>query len=214
MIDINLMRREKGRREAAPRRARRPGVSVKIPFNVATLLTVVIVLLLIIILGGIYLSQSNTIQGLEKSIRKAEAERAQLQDKINLIEDLKQRETRLKVKFGVISDLDRNRFFEARVLEELSKSLPDYCWITSLSRAAGAISLEGMAFSNMTVAEFMDRLSSSSTFQNVELSSTERQTAEGKQTIKFALSASTVAASSPVQPAVASGETLPEKGGK
>ena len=213
MIDINLMRREKGRRETAPRRARRPGVSIKVPFNVATLFIVVIVLLLVVVLGGIYLSQSSTIQGLNRSIRTAEAERARLQDKINLIEDLKQREARLKVKFGVIANLDRNRFSEARLLEEISKSLPEYCWITALSENPGAVSLEGSAFSNMTVAEFMNRLSSSAMFQNVELSGTERQATEGKQTVKFVLSANTVAASTSSAETAPTGPGAPAKGG-
>jgi Tfp pilus assembly protein PilN len=214
MIDINLMRREKGRREAAPRRTRRPGVSVKVPFNVATLFIVMIVLLLIIVLGGIYLAQTSTISGLERSIRTAEAERAQLQDKINLIEDLKQRESQLKVKFGVIANLDRNRFTEARLLEGISKSLPEYCWLTSLSESPGAVALEGSAFSNMTVAEFMDRLSSSSMFQNVELSATERQATEGKQTIRFTLTASTAAVPPPVAETPSARNRAPAKGGK
>jgi len=214
MIDINLMRREKGRREAAPRRARRPGVSVKVPFNLTTLFIVVIVLLLVIVLGGIYINQTNTIQGLDSSIRKAEVERAQLQDKINLIQDLKQREDRLKVKFGVISDLDRNRFFSAHLLEEISKSLPDYCWVTALTETPGAISMEGSAFTNMTVAEFMDRLSSSPMFQNVELTSTERQATEGKQTIKFVLTASAVEASASAAKVEPVGPVAPAKGGK
>jgi Tfp pilus assembly protein PilN len=214
MIDINLMRREKGRREAAPRRARRPGVSVKVPFNLTTLFIVVIVLLLVIVLGGIHINQTNTIQGLQSSIRKAEVERAQLQDKINLIQDLKQREDRLKVKFGVISDLDRNRFFSAQLLEEISKSLPDYCWVTTLTETPGAIAMEGSAFTNMTVAEFMDRLSSSPMFQNVELASTERQATEGKQTIKFVLTANAVEASAATAKVEPVGPEAPAKGGK
>lgn len=214
MIDINLMRREKGRREAAPRRTRRPGAGIKVPFNLATLFIVVIVLLLIIVLGGIYLNQSSTIQNLERSIRTAEAERAKLQDKINLIEDLKQRETRLKVKFGVIANLDRNRFTEAHLLEEVSKNLPEYCWITNLTATPAAVTIDGSAFSNMTVAEFMDRLSSSPMFQSVELSGTERQATEGKQTIKFTLSANTVAASPSAAEAQPAGGIAPAKGGK
>lgn len=207
MIDIDLLKREK--RKEVRARPKAPGVSIKVPFNVATVFAIGLIVLLVIVLGVIYITQMAEINKQKDAIKRAQIERAKLQDKIDLINDLTQREAKLKVKFGVIEALDKGKFFEPKLLEELSKSLPEYCWINSISEGGGIISLEGTAFSNMTVAEFMERLSLSPSFQNVELSMTQRVDTEGKQTVKFVISANTTA----VQP-VLGGSAVGTGGGQ
>jgi Tfp pilus assembly protein PilN len=108
------------------------------------------------------------------------------------VNQLSRKQNEVAVKLELIRQLDQNRFFEARLVSDISNSLPEYLWLTAVREAPPIITLEGMAFSSFLIANFMDNLSKSSNMRGVDLVSLEKGEFEGKEVIKFTLVASLV----------------------
>ena len=56
-----------------------------------------------------------------------------------------------------------------RMLDALSAELPDFVWLTELTQRAGMVTIDGMAASLVSVADYIRKLEDSDWFQNVEL---------------------------------------------
>jgi type IV pilus assembly protein PilN len=54
-------------------------------------------------------------------------------------------------------------------MDSLAKAIPDRAWIDKFSEKANVAQMDGMAWDEITVADFMKKLQSYPYFQNVEL---------------------------------------------
>lgn len=89
------------------------------------------------------------------------------QDRQKQLNALKQKESMLKQKLGVIDDLRKNRDLPVRVLDELAVRIPsDKMWIKSLTQKGGILTLKGVARGNETIAQFMEVLAKSPYIDN------------------------------------------------
>jgi len=180
MIEINLLRKEKIKRERARRR-------IKIPFNLGIFLVVFFFVLMLIVFASISIYQIGKINGLKKGILRAEREKEALQEEVRLVNELAQKQSEVMVKLGIIEKLDQDRFFEAHLLQEICEAVPDYLWLTSVVEKPPGITIEGMAYSNFIIADFLERLALSPYFKNVELISVEKAESGTKEVAKFTL---------------------------
>ncbi len=118
--------------------------------------------------------ESNAIMPMLAKVQKLEAEKIELTRRLNLIRTL-----------------DRGRLFRVKMLDGVNRRLPEYMWLTNLVESAGArLTLEGVTFSNLVVAEFMKRLESSVLFSNVDLNVAKRGTIEDQHVVQFTLNCS------------------------
>lgn len=100
------------------------------------------------------------IQEQKKMLREVatiEAERKQVQDKINIIEQLK-----------------KNQTGPVRLLDEVSKALPEGVSISSLVESGGQVDIGGDAFTNEIIVRFVDNLKASPLLEDVFLMETRR----------------------------------------
>jgi Tfp pilus assembly protein PilN len=88
------------------------------------------------------------------------------------------------------------------MLNALSAELPDFVWLTELSQRAGSVTIDGMAASLVSVADYIRKLEDSDWFQNVELvdASVNRNQNEQEFT-EFQLRTQLVSPMSPAGPA-------------
>lgn len=76
----------------------------------------------------------------------------------------------LETKIDVIWDLKALQGGPVHLLDGISRNLPDRVWLLSLGeKAKGEILIQGIAYSNGDVAQFMSNLESSDIFSQVEL---------------------------------------------
>ncbi len=135
----------------------------------------VLVLGLAIVGGGISL----TDKGVQSDLAAAEASVAQLKADIaryepqkKLVKTFKKRKKQLQSKLDVIDSLEQARNGPVRVLDELSQSVPDRLWLTSISTKGKGIKLEGQSLDTGVVADFLRGLNASPFFKNVDLDKT------------------------------------------
>lgn len=97
---------------------------------------------------------------------------------IDEVEAFKKKNAELKRKIEVIEQLKQNQQGPVRIMDEVSKALPDLLWLTSLNLAGTTIVIRGQALNENAVANFISNLASSPFFQEPALNIM-RQDAKG-----------------------------------
>ncbi|MFQ5905202.1 MAG: PilN domain-containing protein [bacterium] len=207
MIKIDLLPKEERRRKPAlaPKvrvpRERRVAVGPRLPVGIDTIIILVVFLLAVGAMYLVFTGQKREIARLEDEITAMKAELKKLQDAVQLVRNLEEKERAIKVKLEVIAKLNKDRFLRAHMMDELSRLLPENSWLSSIVEKKPSLTIEGFTFSNFTVADYMRKLETSKYIKNVDLSVLNKEKAGGHDVMKFKLTSSLVPYSPPRAPA-------------
>ena len=154
MIRINLL--SEGRRPVVARRA-------KAAFSLgdqdpSILLLATGLLLGLLVGGGLWWFKNSQIKNVEEKIARAEAEVRELEDIIKQVEDFKAKKAELETKIAVIQDLKLRQKGPVKIMDAISRALPELLWIDSLRLAGTSVTLRGRAFNTDAVARFIGAL--------------------------------------------------------
>ncbi len=134
--------------------------------------------------------QSARIRALERDISKAQAETASLAPQIERIGQLAKERADMDLRMSLLKRLEGSRYVRVQMMDELSRELPDHVWVTAVRETSpGKVQVDGVTFSNLMVADFMQRLESSPLYEAVDLTVSERGTIEDRDVLKFTLTA-------------------------
>ncbi|MBI4169932.1 MAG: PilN domain-containing protein [Acidobacteria bacterium] len=163
MIKVNLLATpEKGKARA--HRAPRLEGAGSLGQNV---LMVGVVVLALLFIGWRWHSLASHQRYLTREIVKAEAEQERLQAIIKKGEDYKAKKELLQRKITLITQLKRNQSGPVHLLDEVSKQLPDFLWLESMTESGFNIQIQGKATTYNAVSNFYNNLTGSRYFQNV-----------------------------------------------
>lgn len=115
-----------------------------------------------------------------------------LQQQVKEIQELKKRRAELIERMKVIQDLQGTRPIIVRYFDELVRAVPDGIHLVSLSRKDDTITIEGVTESNNRVSNFMRQLDDSAWFTDPNLRSVTADSKHGEQASRFSMSVSTV----------------------
>ncbi|HEX9020643.1 MAG TPA: PilN domain-containing protein [Nitrospirota bacterium] len=178
MIKVNLLPTDK--------KKKRP--SKKVSALQQQLLVGGLVLILIgLAMGYFWTRQKIMIASLER--QKTAAEK-RIQEQDNLLKEVKNvEEERKKVseKIELIEQLKKNQGGPVRLLDEISKALPQGVGLLSLAENNKNVDIEGEAFTNEDVVRFVDRLKASPLLSGVMLLETSLGKREGVDIYKYKL---------------------------
>jgi Tfp pilus assembly protein PilN len=185
MIRINLLKPEtKDIRETVVTPGISEGEGKKTP-NLGNL----IFLLLVIGLGAFYFIQQKAFDRENALLSKARQEKSQLQYvETKLGEQRKARES-LDRKITLIESLNAQRDLAPRIMDELSRRLPEWVWLSEVTYDVKGIQIKGRALSNNLIADYISSLEASPQIMNVNLVSSTQKTTQGDQYLEFALRA-------------------------
>lgn len=119
----------------------------------------------------------------ERTLRKAELEK--VLKELALIEATKKE---LDSKIKIISDLKLKQKDAVLMMDKMSRSLPEWVWLTDLTITNGLVTLSGKALSNNLIADLVNNLQNSNLFTNVQLISTNRKKEAGIDIFEFRVS--------------------------
>jgi len=97
--------------------------------------------------------------------RQRTVERNELQPFIDKVVELEAKRALLKAKVDVINDLKNKQHGPVRIMDEVSRALPDLVWLTKLGLAGNAIELNGEAMDENAVANYYSNLDASPFFE-------------------------------------------------
>jgi Tfp pilus assembly protein PilN len=120
-------------------------------------------------IGWQYFNAQRTIGNLDEEIQQLTQEKARLQAIIQRVNEYQQKLLELEKREKLIERLKREREGPVRMLDDLSAQLPDFVWLTSLNQGANNVTIQGMASSYVSIADYIQKLEESEWFANVEL---------------------------------------------
>lgn len=171
MIKINLLAEAK--RPAAVRRAR--AATQLSGEQLSQYLLVGAVLLAVVGCGLYWWMLHSRGRAKDAEIRAAQREVDELEPIIKEVEDYKAKQAELEHKIAVITELKANQRGPVRVMDEISRALPELLWLTRMEVSTGTVSLEGKAFNTNAIATFTENLDNVPEFQEPDFKKTTRE---------------------------------------
>jgi type IV pilus assembly protein PilN len=180
VIEINLHPEgaRRGRRKAGPRRAlalpKVPALGDTDPYLLGVGAAWLGGLALIAFLVFGVRAQKSSLQGdLTRARNDSIKYAAQIRDN----EALRAQRDSVVQKLMLIQDLDDGRYVWSHILDEISRALPQYIWLTGVNQLLGdslpVFQVQGHAGNNFALTEFMKDLEASAFIRNVKLARTE-----------------------------------------
>lgn len=146
-------------------------------------------LLLVIGLGAFYFFQNKAFNRENVLLAQARQEKSQLQYVEAKLEEQRKARESLDRKITLIESLNAQRDLAPRLMDELSRRLPEWVWLSELTYDDKGIQIKGRALSNNLIADYISSLEASPQIMNVNLISSTQRTAQGDQYLEFALRA-------------------------
>jgi len=165
MIKINLLAGAQQVKARAVKTPRFEGVGT---LGQNVLMAGVVILALLFIGWRWYSLESEHLQ-LHEEIVKAQAEKERLQAIIKKGEEYKAKKELLERKIALITQLKRNQSGPVHLLDEISKQLPDFLWLDSMTESGASVMIQGKATTYNAVSNFYNNLTGSRYFNNVVL---------------------------------------------
>jgi Tfp pilus assembly protein PilN len=194
MIEVNLhpegsKRRRRGRRRlpSVPGWLR-GSADGRDAWSTAAIVVPVIVFLII---GWLWLSQRSQRGDLEARLTEAVEDSTRLSDLRALSDSLIARESDIRQRLDLIQGLDDGRFVWPHLLDELSRALPSYTWLTSVRLNTPLpdlrVQVDGMAANPLAITAFVRRLQESLYVGDVRILGSQEQALEGFSAHSFKL---------------------------
>ena len=144
-------------------------------------------LVAIVLVGIWYLFMDARISGQNDRNEYLSGEIKQLDAKITEIKDLQKTKSQLLARKQIIEQLQENRAQMVHLFDELVKTIPDGARLTSLKQNNQTLTLDGVAQSNATVAEYMRRIEASQWLGSTDLIKTENKHGDSRTPYEFEL---------------------------
>lgn len=189
MIKINLAPTTKKGRAPKARVPRAPRPGIKIPPIQAALVYILGIVIVVLIVVILLISQNIQMRNFNSNIAQLNSKLDELKVYKAAVDSLENRERELAALIAPIRQLNKNRFFIAHILDEISERVPDFTWLTLVNADSTKMDIKGVAASNLLVADFMNRLEESPYIHNVDLTVLEKKVIEKQEMMEFTLTA-------------------------
>jgi type IV pilus assembly protein PilN len=184
MIRINLLGvdRQKGRRAPA--------------FDIGKRITMACSLVLVLAAAGIgfwYWSLSQEAAQVEADIQRSQQELVKLGPVIQEVAQFEARRAQLQQRVELIEQLRKGQSVPVQLLDHVSRSLPEMLWLTVLQQAGGDVTIEGRSSSLVGLSDFVANLGTTEVFKKpIEIVDSQVEApagGTGAEVIKFTVKA-------------------------
>jgi type IV pilus assembly protein PilN len=166
MIRINLLAVD---RDRAKRRSAAPTPGPQATQQRITLACSLILVLTALGLGWWYWSLKVQSDRIEEDIVTSQKETARLRSLIQQVQTNDARRAQLQERVGLIEELRKGREGAVRMLDEISRSMPDMLWLTEVKQQGADLTITGRCTSLTALSDFVDNLKLGGYFKPVEI---------------------------------------------
>lgn len=185
MIRINLLPADRER----PRK--KPAITFDIGQQ-ATLLCSLILVATALGIGWWWWSLQREGERLTDEIAAAQRETARLKTILTQVETFERQKQQLQQRVGLIEQLRTGQAAPVRLLDELSRAVPEMLWLTDLKQEASEVTVQGRCTTLTALSDFVANLERSSYFRRpVEIVDSQVESAKDNapELIRFTLKA-------------------------
>src|SRR3954469_11733020 len=173
MIRINLLAAERDR-------GKKKAVTLGTTGQKLTIGCSLIVVLALAFLGWRYWSLARQSSQLDAEITGAQQETARLHSVIQQVQQFEQRKAQLQQRVVLIEQLRKGQTGPVHMLDQISRALPQMLWLTELKQSATGsdVVIEGKCTTLTGLSEFVSNLEASGYFKrSIEIVDTKAETA-------------------------------------
>jgi len=176
LIKINLVREGRAVRGtgAAPTVA---AAAAGGPSNLNTVLVAGGLILGVLVGGGWWLWEKRILGEKQETVAVKTTEAQRLEAIIKEVEDYQKRKYNLQKRIDLINQLKQSQKGPVRIMDQISKDLPDLVWLDRLTISGGVISIEGRGLNPNAIANFVENIKGDPFFEEPDLSSVTGQAA-------------------------------------
>jgi type IV pilus assembly protein PilN len=184
MIRINLLavERDRGKKKA---------VTLGTAGQKLTIGCSLILVLAVLFIGWRYWALGRESTQLDADIAAGQQETTRLHSVIQQVQQFEQRKAQLQQRVALIEQLRKGQTGPVHMLDQISRALPQMLWLTELKQSGTAdVTIDGKATSLTGLSEFVSNLEASGYFKrSIEIVSTttESGTAQAGELIKFTI---------------------------
>ena len=197
MIRINLLTEAK----AAAARKKTPMLPTGARLNNLLFIAGIALGVLYLVVMGITLT--NKRRNLDEEIGKARIEADRLKSIIAEVKGYETKKASLEEKINLINELKTNQKGPVRLMDEVSRALPDLVWLSALEASGNAVTLKGKTLSPNAVATYLENIKKSPFFAEPVFKNLGREGTSGLFNWEMSLTfrpAAALAASAPGAP--------------
>jgi len=168
VIKINLSREGRGSARAA---SAAPGAGAGMaaaPANVNNILVVSLLVLGLLIGGGWTALKWNERNKKQATVNSMQAEADNLRKIIEEVERFERRRDSLEKRIALINQLKQNQKGPVRLLDHISRDLPDLVWLDSMALAGSQITISGRTLNPNAAATFVENIKADPMFDEPE----------------------------------------------
>jgi type IV pilus assembly protein PilN len=158
LIRINLLT------EARTAAARKKGPFLPSGARLNNLILLGGVALGLLYIGIMALTLTHRSRDLDEEIARANEEVARLRTIIDEVKGYEDKKASLEAKIQLINNLKTNQKGPVRLMDEISRALPDLVWLTDLSVQGNLVTLKGRTLSPNAVATYLENIKKSPFF--------------------------------------------------
>lgn len=143
-----------------------------------------------LLLGWWFWSLRSQSADLDQQIADAQKETARLQTVINQVAQFEQQRAQLQQRVTLIEQLRKGQTGPVHLLDQVSRNLPESMWLIEMKQTANDVSIEGRCTNLNALSDFVSGLESSNYFERpVEIidSTVEPGSATAPELIKFSV---------------------------
>ncbi len=137
-----------------------------------------------------YLNLQQQDAALHQELIAARAEKARLQPILREVERFEAQKRDLQQRVNLIEELRQNQVGPVHMLDQISRSMPDRLWLLDMKQTGNDVQLDGKTSTLSSLADFVANLEASGYFAKpVEITNSEEEKAGDTDLIKFSVKA-------------------------
>jgi type IV pilus assembly protein PilN len=137
-----------------------------------------------------YLNLQQQDAALHQELIAARAEKARLQPILREVERFESQKRDLQQRVNLIEELRQNQAGPVHMLDQISRSMPDRLWLLDMKQTNSDITLDGKTSTLSSLADFVANLEASGYFAKpVEITNSEEEKSNDTDLIKFTVKA-------------------------
>ena len=170
MIKINLVREGRAVRgagaapTAAAAAAAGPGAS-----NLNNILIIAMLLLAGLAAAGYWFVMKRQLDERKEIVEQRTVEAKKLEAIIKEVEDYQKRKDSLQQRIDLINQLKQNQKGPVRIMDQISRDLPDLVWLDRMDITGGKITLSGRGLNPNAIALFVENVKNDPYFEEPQL---------------------------------------------
>jgi type IV pilus assembly protein PilN len=137
--------------------------------NINNILIIVLLVLGLIVSAVYWFINKRELAQRQEIADQRSAEAAKLESIIKEVDDYQKRKDSLQQRIDLINQLKQNQKGPVRIMDQISRDLPDLVWLDSMDVTGGKVTLAGRGLNPNAIALFIENVKNDSYFEEPQV---------------------------------------------